>query len=228
MRLTAGLKLIPLNGPHARGSWPFAKVTLSNANDVFDLGADDGNGRLIRCLRLCQPIYRDGKKVGYHPDVACTKETSYNPAQCNPNNGMYGVRNELRLHVKNSSNRPQTVELYFRYPDKRLEGSYIGAATTYDANPPAGQLPVARETRAIKLGRMTFTDRAGREIREWWWVTKPIAAYEVAPGETMIIPLTVAHDFPAMLPLGILLKKGGFSPRGVRGQSPSSSKRIGA
>ena len=206
-RLTDGLKLIPLNGPHARGSWPFGKVILSNANDVFDLGADDGGGRLIRCLRLCQPIYKDGKKVGHEQDVTCTKERSYNPAQCNPNNGMYGVRNELKLHVKNSSDRPQTVELYFRYPDGRLEGSYVGAAITYRYSTEALNW-VRDDIRAIKLGRMTFTEKTGREVREWWFVTKRVAAYEVPPGETKIIPLTVVHDFPAMLPLGVLLKKG--------------------
>lgn len=206
-RLAEGLKLIPLNGPDARGSWPFSGVTLSNANDVFDLGQDDGGGKAIRCLRLCQPIYKDGKKVGYPPDVACTKERSHNPKQSNPNNSMYGMRNELKLHVKNSSKLPQTVEIYFRYPDTGQEGSYIGAATTYNYSPEE-QRWKERDTRAIKLGHMTFTDRTGREIHEWWWVSKMVASYQLQPGETKIIPLTVIHDFPATLPLGVLLKKG--------------------
>jgi len=56
---------------------------------------------------------------------------------------------------------------------------------------------------------MTFAHPiTGGEIREWWWVTRRLAAYEVQPGATLVIPFTLTHDFPAMLPLGILLKKG--------------------
>lgn len=205
--LTRGLALIPRGGHHPRGSWPAAGVTLDNRDDPFDLALDDKDGRTVRCLRLCQPVYENGKKVGYHGDVIYTQATSFNPEQALSNNGMYGARTDVRLHVTNGGDRPQTVELYFRYPDKRLEGSYIGAATVYNLDFETRQWR-PRETRAINLGRMTFTDPlTGREIREWSWVTRRLAAYPVAPGQTLIIPLTLTHDFPAMLPLGILLKK---------------------
>jgi len=204
--LTSGLALIPRGEHHPRGSWQAAGVTLDNRDDPFDLAWDDKDGRAVRCLRLSQPVYADGKKVGYRGDVIYTRETSFNPEQSLANNGMYGARIEARLHVKNSSDRPQTVELYLRYPDKRLEGSYIGAATVYDLDAETGQW-TPRETRAVNLGRMTFPTPLG-EVHEWWWVTRRLAAYQVPPGETLVIPLTLTHDFPAMLPLGILLKKG--------------------
>lgn len=137
-RLTADLPLIPRGQHHPRGTWDGAEIELHNSAAPFDVAKTDAGGRTVRALRLCQPVYQGGKKVGYRPDVVYTFERSTNPDQCLPNNGMYGALTRTRLHVTNSGTTPRTVELYLRYPDSRLHGSYVGAARVYARNATTG------------------------------------------------------------------------------------------
>ncbi|MHB0936431.1 MAG: hypothetical protein ACYDCO_03000 [Armatimonadota bacterium] len=205
-RLAVGMPLIP-RGPHEqRGTWPAAEVVVDNRDDPFDLAWSERDGEAIRCIRLCQPVYQGGKKVGFSRDVVYTQESSFNPKEARPNIGTYGARTHVELHVKNSSNRPQAVELYLRYPDKRIRGVYAGAATVYDYE---GKRFTPRETRAINLGSLTFSNPlTGSEETENRWFTRALASYPVPAGGRLIIPLDVTHDYPAMLPLGIVLRKG--------------------
>lgn len=207
-RLTQQLPLIARGEHHPRGSWATSEVAVNNKDDVFDVGCDEKDGRTVRSLRLCQPVYDlSGKKIGYTPDAVYTRERSFNPEQALFNNGTYGALTHADVYVKNSSDKPRTVELYLRYPDKRLKGSYVGAATIYqyDANTKRWS---PGETRAVNLGTKSYVDANAQVIREWWWYTRRLAAYPVSPGETLVIPLDITHDFPAILPLGILLRKG--------------------
>ncbi|MHB9130102.1 MAG: hypothetical protein ACYDBB_03305 [Armatimonadota bacterium] len=206
--------LIPLNGPHPRGSWPTSEVLVSNKEDVFDLALNEKDGATVRWLRLCQPVYdAAGKKSGYRPDVVYVAALSYNPTQAKMNNGMYGARTNVALHVKNSGATAERVGVYLRYPDKRLEGAYVGAATVY-AYDEQKKAWTPKETRAVDLSRLTYTNRATGETarRDWWFATKCLATYAVPPGESLSIPLTITSDFPAMLPLGIVLRKEPHTP----------------
>jgi len=206
-RLTIGLSLIPHGRSQQRGSWLSAEVVADNRDDPFDLAGKEREGETVRCLRLCQPVYQGEKKVGYSRDVVYTRERSFNPAEALPNIGTYGARTHVELHVKNSSNREQTVELYLRYPDRRITGYYIGAATVYAYD---GKRWTPRETRAVNLGSMTFTNFiTGTKTQDRHWFTSALASYPVPAGGRLVIPLDVTHDYPAMLPLGIVLRKAG-------------------
>jgi len=207
--LRAGLPLIP-RGPHdQRGSWKAAEVVVDNRDDPFDLAWEERGKETVRCVRLCQPVYRGDKKVGFSRDVVYTQESSFNPAEARPNIGTYGARTHVELHVKNSSKQEQAVELHLRYPDKRIVGTYVGAATVYDYD---GTQFTSGETRAVNLGSQTFHNPlTGSKQEERRWFTHALASYPVPAGRSLVIPLDVTHDFPAMLPLGIVLRKASNS-----------------
>ena len=208
-KLTAALPLIPLDGPHARGTWRTSEVQIDNAGDPVDLAKPDKDGKLVRCIRLSQPDYPNGRKV-YRPDVVYKKEQSLNPAQTNGDHGMYGARIHALLHVRNSGNKDEAVQLFLRYPDKRLNGCYVGAATTFARDDRGHWHPA--QTRAVELNRL-FMHELNKQVaqseieRGWWLFTRCIATYRVKHGEELAIPLTFMHDFPAMLPLGITMRK---------------------
>lgn len=206
-KLATNLALIPLNGPHARGSWAVAESVLSNKDDVYDIGANERGAENVRWLRICQPRYdAAGKKVGYANDVILTKELSFNPEQARMDSGMYGARINAQLHVKNSGATEETLGLYLRYVDKRLEGVYAGAATTYRYDD-AKQAWLPDQTRAVDLSNLTFRDAQGQLIQPKWLATQCLASYTVKPGEQRTIPLTLMNDGPSMLPLAIVLRK---------------------
>jgi len=203
--LRTGMPLFPRGLHDQRGSWPAAEVVVDNRDDPFDLAWSERDGEAVRCIRLCQPVYQGGKKVGFSRDVLYTRESSFNPQEARANIGTYGARTHVELHVKNSSDRPQTVELYLRYPDKRIVGTYVGAATVYAYD---GTKWAPRETRAVNLGSLTFSNPyTGSKQEEFHWFTRELASYPVPAGGRLVIPLDVTHDYPAMLPLGIVLSK---------------------
>lgn len=203
--LRTGRPLIP-RGPHdQRGSWKAAEVVVDNRDDPFDLAWEERGKETVRCIRLCQPVYQGAKKVGFSRDVVYTQESSFNPAEARPNIGTYGALTHVELHVKNGSKRAQAVELYLRYPDKRIVGTYVGAATVYDYD---GTQFTPGETRAVNLGSQTFRNPfTGSKEEERHWFTHALATYPVPADESLVIPLDVTHDYPAMLPLGIVLRK---------------------
>ena len=206
-RLTDELPLIPRGDHHPRGAWMTAALKVYNAAHPFDLAWQDPGGRTVRCIRLCQPDY-DAKGVKtYRPDAIFTRERSYNAQEALANNGCYGALTHVMLHVKNSDTRPHAVGLYLRYPDKRLNGSYVGAAQIFNRDPATGAWTPG-EARAVHLGTNAFTvNLTGKVVRDARWVTHRLASYPVAAGQKLVIPLNITHDFPAMLPFGILLVK---------------------
>lgn len=203
-KLTARLPLMPLGPHHARGTWRTSEVQIDNAGDPLDLAKPDQADRYVRCIRLSQPDYPHGVKV-YRSDVVYKKEQSVNPQQTNGDHGMYGARIHVLLHVRNSGKQEETVQLYLRYPDKKLNGCYVGAVTTFARDSMGNWQPDI--TRAVELNRLGKDDMTNHISRSWWLFTRCIASYRVKAGEELAIPLTLMHDFPAMLPLGITMRK---------------------
>ncbi|HOS43183.1 MAG TPA: hypothetical protein PK794_05770, partial [Armatimonadota bacterium] len=206
--LTTGLPLIPASGPHVRGSWPHAEIRLDNAGDPFDVGRNERRAAAVRWLWLCRPIMDAQGNKTYRDDVYFTAERSFNPAQAKTNNGSYGASTVMQLTVTNSANTDERVGIYLRYPHKTLPGVYVGAAATavYDERL---QTWMPGDARSVELANWTYTDRATNRVtfRDWRWSTKTLATYPVPAGATRVIPLTVTHDGPAMLPLAVVLRK---------------------
>lgn len=202
--LTRQLALIPVGQHHPRGCWPTSELSLTNRQEAFDLAREEQDGRTVRWIRICQPVYVNGIKVRYTDEVIYTKDASANPAQSISNNGLYGAVINTHLCVKNSGQQDARVGIYLRYPVKDLEGAYVGAATTYTYDEAMKQWTVG-ETKAVDLSRLTYSPEPND--RDWWWTTQCLAAYPVKAGETREIPLTLTNDGPAMLPLAIVLRK---------------------
>lgn len=204
--LASGMPLLAKHYSQPRGSWATSELMLSNRDNPFELNANDLQGRNVRCIRLCQPRYENNVKVGYGLDVAYTANRSFAPEQAYMNNGLYGVRVGMRLHIRNSGKSDETVALHLRYVVNAGRGSYSGAATVYEQM--ANNDWIARETRAVELSAMDYPAPDGKEPRrEFWTITKPIAEYLVKAGTTLEIPLTVMNNGPSTLPLAIVMSR---------------------
>ena len=205
--LASGMPLLAKHYNQPRGSWATSELMLTNRDNPFEVGTNDQQGRNVRSIRLCQPRYENNIKVGYGPDVVYTVNRSFAPEQAYMNNGLYGVRVGMRLHVRNSGKNDVSVALHLRYVVNAGRGSYSGAATVYEQI--ANGDWKSRETRAVELSAMDYPansgDRATR--REFWTITKPIAEYQVKAGRTLEIPLTVMNNGPSTLPLAIVMSQ---------------------
>ena len=206
-RLTGKLPLIPAGAHHPRGTWPVSEVALGNQADPFDLGATEKDGRTVRALRLCQPIYVDGVKVGYTDEVIFTKNTSANAAQALANNGMYGAVIHATLYVKNSGDTAARVGLYLRYPLKDLSGVFVGAATSYAYNNTTAAWTPAL-TRAIDLSNLTYDPEDNPKDYDRWWTTQALATYPVNAGATCAIPLDPHHRWSGDAAIGDCVAEG--------------------
>lgn len=206
--LTHSLPLIPVNGPHVRGSWPTSEIQLTNATDPFDVGRDERGEENVRWLWLCRPTLDAQGNKTYRDDVAYTADRSFNPTQAKTNNGMYGVNSYLYLTVTNSSAEDERVGIYLRYPQKERPGVYVGAVATtvYDD---VARKWIANDARAVELVNWTTYDHETNKIRsrDWRWTTKALVTYNVPASGALTIPLTLTHDGPAELPLVVVLRK---------------------
>lgn len=203
-QLTHSSTLIPVGVHHPRGSWSSSELAIANSKEVFDIGPDERDGRTVRMLRICQPVYENGVKVRYTDEVIYTRSNSTNPTQSLSNNGLYGVVVNAFLCVKNSGTKDSRLGIYLRYPVKELEGTYVGAATTYAMDETTKKWR-RKETKAVDLSRLSYDNSLKR--LDWWWYTHCLASYLIKAGTTLEIPLTLTNDGPAMLPLGIVLRK---------------------
>lgn len=206
--LVHSLPLIPVNGPHVRGSWPTSEIQLTNAAAPFDVGREERGKDAVRWLWLCRPTFDAQGNKSYGEDVAYTADRSFNPTQAKTNNGMYGANSYLYLAVTNSSAEDERVGIYLRYPHKGLPGVYVGGAATTVYDEESHQW-IADDARAVELANWTFYDKDTNQVRvrDWRWSTKALATYTVSAGTTITVPFTLTHDGPAMLPVAVVLRK---------------------
>lgn len=200
--LAKPLPLIPAQLHHPRGSWATSEVRINNSGDPFDLAKIEEGRAAVRTIRISQPDFAPDGKKSYRHDVVYTSARSFNPTQALNNNGSYGAHVHTDLHITNSGKTDETVEFFLRYPDKRLEGCYVGAVMTYAYDEEQRRWQPA-DTRAVQLCRQSYPDGTNDDF----YYTKAIARYPIKAGETRVIPLTFTTDFPAMLPLGITMRK---------------------